>query len=125
MTIRTANTDDGKLRVEVSDTGIGIAPEVLAKIFEPFCQGEAGITRRFGGLGLGLSVAKSLVKAHGGVIEARSDGRDQGATFSVTLPALDSTHLYVEDSVGDGHVGGTDPVARMCCSSKITRTHAT
>ena len=47
---------------------------------------------------MGLSVAKSLVEAHGGAIEARSDGRDQGATFSVTLPALDSTHLYVEDS---------------------------
>ena len=59
-----------------------------------------GTTRRFGGLGLGLSVAKSLVEAHGGVIESRSDGRDQGATFSVTLPALDSTHLYAEDSAG-------------------------
>lgn len=98
VTIRTANTDDGKLRVEVSDTGIGIAPEVLAEIFEPFSQGEAGTTRRFGGLGLGLSVAKNLVKAHGGVIEARSDGHDQGATFSVTLPALDSTHLSVDES---------------------------
>ncbi len=92
VTIHTANSD-GKLRVEITDTGIGIAPEVLPRIFEAFSQGEASITRLFGGLGLGLSVARSLVEAHGGTIEARSAGHDRGATFTVTFPALDATRI--------------------------------
>ena len=101
VAIRTANTDEGKLRIEVSDTGIGIAPDVLPKIFDPFCQGEVGTTRRFGGLGLGLSLAKNLIDVHGGRIEAQSEGRGRGATFSVTLPALGATRLNAEDSADD------------------------
>ena len=95
VTIRTEN-HDGTVRIEVRDTGIGIPADVLPKIFEPFRQGEIGTTRRFGGLGLGLSVAKSLVEAHGGTIEARSEGTNLGATFCITLPALDGTALDVE-----------------------------
>ncbi len=78
----------GAVSVEVADTGVGIAPEVLWQIFDPFRQGEAGTTRRFGGLGLGLSVAKGLVEAHGGAIRVRSAGHGQGATFTVELPVL-------------------------------------
>ena len=95
VTIRTMNTADGAVRVEVSDTGIGIATEVLEEVFEAFRQEEPSITQRFGGLGIGLSVAKSLVKAHGGTIEARSKGRDCGTTFAVTLPILVTTVLAV------------------------------
>ncbi|MGB8169736.1 MAG: ATP-binding protein, partial [Chthoniobacteraceae bacterium] len=98
VTVCTQSTD-GTLRVEVSDTGIGIMPEVLPQIFEAFRQGEVSTTRRFGGLGLGLSVAKSLVEAHGGKIEAQSEGRDHGATFCVTLPALEATLLDGQNSV--------------------------
>lgn len=87
VSVRTANVG-GELRIEVADTGIGIAPEVLPKIFEAFRQGSDGTTRRFGGLGLGLSVAKNLVEAHGGSISATSPGRDRGATFTVTLPVF-------------------------------------
>ena len=76
------------MNIEVSDTGIGIAPHVMSRIFDPFRQGDAGMARRFGGLGLGLSVAKSLVEAHGGTITVRSAGHDQGTTFTVELPAL-------------------------------------
>lgn len=97
VTLRSTNVDGSEVCVEVSDSGIGIAPEMLPVIFEPFRQEEASTTRRFGGLGLGLSVAKSLVEAHGGTISARSDGRDCGATFAITLPALEATALAAEN----------------------------
>ncbi len=87
VTIRSSQSAD-KLRVEIEDTGIGIVPELLPQIFDPFRQGQVGTTRRFGGLGLGLSVAKGLVEAHGGTISVRSAGHKQGATFTVELPVI-------------------------------------
>ncbi len=87
VTLRSVPQGD-TVRVEVTDTGIGIAPEILPQIFDPFRQGEVGTTRRFGGLGLGLSVARGLVEAHDGTIAARSEGHGRGATFVVELPAL-------------------------------------
>jgi signal transduction histidine kinase len=73
-------------RLTVSDTGEGIAPDLLPHIFERFRQGDGSITRRSGGLGLGLAIARHIVAAHGGTIEARSPGKGAGATFLVTLP---------------------------------------
>jgi two-component system CheB/CheR fusion protein len=78
-----------QLVVEVADTGIGIEPEVLADIFEAFQQGEQAITRRYGGLGLGLAISKAIVELHGGKLDATSAGRGQGAIFSVRLPVGD------------------------------------
>ena len=72
--------------VEVSDSGIGIEPEALPRIFNAFEQEELSITRQFGGLGLGLAISKALVELHGGTISAHSEGRDQGATFRIRLP---------------------------------------
>ena len=72
--------------VEVNDSGIGIEPEALSRIFNAFEQAERSITRQFGGLGLGLAISKALVEMHGGTIEAHSEGRDKGATFRVRLP---------------------------------------
>jgi two-component system CheB/CheR fusion protein len=72
--------------VEVSDSGIGIEPESLPRIFNAFEQAERSIARQFGGLGLGLAISKTLVEMHGGTIEARSPGRNQGSTFRVRLP---------------------------------------
>jgi CheY-like chemotaxis protein len=72
--------------VEVNDSGIGIEPEALSQIFNAFEQAELSITRRFGGLGLGLATSKELVEMHGGRIEAHSEGRDKGATFRIRLP---------------------------------------
>lgn len=72
--------------VEVRDTGIGIDPQALPKIFNAFEQVDRTITRQFGGLGLGLAIGRALVELHGGRISAQSTGRNQGSTFSIELP---------------------------------------
>ncbi|BAY20623.1 multi-sensor hybrid histidine kinase [Calothrix sp. NIES-2100] len=77
-------------KITVSDTGKGINPEFLPHIFESFRQEDASTTRKYGGLGLGLAIVRSLVEAHGGTILAHSPGEGQGATFTVQLPLLDT-----------------------------------
>lgn len=77
---------DGRIRMEVSDNGVGIDAEALPRIFEAFIQGGAWVAREFGGLGLGLSISKATVEAHGGTLRASSPGRGLGATFTVELP---------------------------------------
>lgn len=77
---------DSHLEVAVRDDGEGIDPAFLPQVFDRFRQSDASTTRRHGGLGLGLSIAKQLVEMHGGTIKARSAGLGQGATFSVSLP---------------------------------------
>jgi PAS domain S-box-containing protein len=84
------------LVVEVADSGIGIEPGALPHIFEAFDQGRAGITRRFGGLGLGLAISRAIVELHGGRLTAASAGRDRGAAFTVRLP-LSGLPVGVED----------------------------
>jgi CheY-like chemotaxis protein/anti-sigma regulatory factor (Ser/Thr protein kinase) len=74
------------VEVVVSDTGQGIAPDVLPHVFERFRQADSSTTRKHGGLGLGLSLVKHLVELHGGTVTAHSDGDGRGATFVVTLP---------------------------------------
>jgi PAS domain S-box-containing protein len=75
-----------QVRITVNDTGKGIEPEFLPFVFDRFRQSDSSSARRFGGLGLGLSLVKQLVELHGGTIEAASDGPGSGATFTVTLP---------------------------------------
>jgi signal transduction histidine kinase len=94
--ITTSNPSSGMVRIEVRDTGIGIEPDKLTRIFEPFQQAEESTSRRYGGLGLGLSVAQGLVKAHGGVIQAQSEGRNKGATFVVEFGTSDLVPAAVE-----------------------------
>ncbi|HEY3731234.1 MAG TPA: ATP-binding protein, partial [Steroidobacteraceae bacterium] len=77
---------EGTVEIEVTDTGRGIPTDFLPHIFERFRQAQAGATRHYGGLGLGLAIAKQLVELHGGTIQARSDGEGRGATFTVYLP---------------------------------------
>ncbi|MFZ0660375.1 MAG: CHASE3 domain-containing protein [Candidatus Binataceae bacterium] len=88
--IFTANDSEGNLQISFVDDGIGIAQDALDRIFTPFEQETEEITRRYGGLGLGLAVSKSLVDAHGGNLTAASAGPHLGSTFTVTLPSLDS-----------------------------------
>ncbi|MBB3222260.1 sensor histidine kinase [Pseudoduganella umbonata] len=76
----------GTIVIEVADTGVGIAPEVLPTIFDSLVQGPTTIDRSQGGLGLGLSIARGLVLMHGGTIDAASDGPGEGSTFTVRLP---------------------------------------
>lgn len=79
---------DSQVEIVVSDTGLGISPEFLPHIFERFRQAEAGTTRKHGGLGLGLAIARHLVEMHGGTIHAASDGDGTGSTFRVRLPLM-------------------------------------
>ena len=84
--VSTRMLDQQRVEVSIADSGIGIEPEVLPRIFQPFEQGGRLVTRKFGGLGLGLAITKALVDVHGGHIAAESEGQDCGATFRVALP---------------------------------------
>ena len=79
------NTEGDKVVVRVKDTGIGIAPEVLPRIFDLFAQSHQSRDRAQGGLGIGLHLVKQLVELHGGRIEAFSEGQDKGSEFVVRL----------------------------------------
>ncbi|HEY6098951.1 MAG TPA: ATP-binding protein [Anaeromyxobacter sp.] len=76
----------GRAVLRVADTGVGIAPELIGRLFEPFTQADATLDRRKGGLGLGLALVRSLVELHGGDVSVRSDGVGRGAEFVVRLP---------------------------------------
>jgi signal transduction histidine kinase len=89
ITIRSKNVDDQSVvEIEVSDTGAGIEPQFLPRLFNAFEQGDTMRARKFGGLGLGLAITKALTEAHGGTVTAHSAGRDAGATFTVRLPVI-------------------------------------
>jgi signal transduction histidine kinase/CheY-like chemotaxis protein len=94
---------EGQLRVEVSDTGIGIAPDLLPRIFDAFEQGAVSITREFGGLGLGLAISKALIEAHHGQISAASDGPGAGACFAVALANVQPATLADRDAADPAH----------------------
>jgi signal transduction histidine kinase/CheY-like chemotaxis protein len=87
VTVRVRSRD-GRALLEVEDSGIGIAPELLPRIFDLFTQGERTLDRAQGGLGLGLALVRRLVELHSGTIEAASAGSGKGARFTVALPAI-------------------------------------
>jgi len=100
VSIVTGNEANGGLIVEVSDTGIGIQAEALSRIFSPFEQGDSSIHPRYGGLGLGLSIARTLTKAHGGTLEAASEGLGKGAKFTARFKTDNSpSDLTAPDSL--------------------------
>jgi PAS domain S-box-containing protein len=82
-----------QIELAVADTGIGIDPEFLPYVFERFRQADGSFTRGHGGLGLGLSIVKSLIDMHAGTIQAWSDGAGTGATFTMRVPAATQTEL--------------------------------
>lgn len=86
--VETLNPRPNAIEIRTTDTGIGIEEDQMDRIFNAFEQGQSSITRRFGGLGLGLAISKAMVVAHGGTIKAESNGREHGATFIVTLATV-------------------------------------
>jgi PAS domain S-box-containing protein len=88
VTIRTRDETDERLRIEVIDTGIGLREEALDQIFQPFEQAGDDSDHRFGGLGLGLAIARAIVDLHGGSVHAESAGVGLGANFIVELPGV-------------------------------------
>lgn len=83
----TARRRDDTVEIRVSDTGVGIAPEVQQGIFEIFAQVEDHLSKAQGGLGIGLALVRQLVSLHGGTVEVQSEGHNRGSTFTVCLPA--------------------------------------
>ncbi|MGR8934511.1 MAG: response regulator [Gammaproteobacteria bacterium] len=88
----TADIEEKSAVLRVQDNGIGIRADLLPQIFDLFRQDERGLDRSQGGLGIGLTLVKSLVELHGGTVAAHSDGLEQGAVFTVRLPCFDSAH---------------------------------
>lgn len=104
VAVETRSTSNHRAVVAITDTGIGMTPEELERIFKTFAQGDHATghsAHRFGGLGLGLAISRTLVESHGGTITASSRGRDRGATFTVELPlALASEISMTTPSTG-------------------------
>lgn len=98
ITLRSSDADD-KLRIQIADSGEGIEPTMVAKIFRAFEQ--APESRRFGGLGLGLSIVKSLLTMHGGTVIAESPGRGRGSVFTVELVTAESPASFKKSRRGD------------------------
>src|SRR5215467_8331773 len=101
--------DGGDARVTVKDTGQGIEPEFLPRVFDRFLQAESSTTRSFGGLGLGLAIVRHLVELHGGTVSAESDGVNKGAIFTATFPLL---------------ADRTEPVAVAHCEQPLSEIHS-
>jgi two-component system CheB/CheR fusion protein len=93
---------DGAMRLDVSDSGQGIAPGSLAKVFDMFGQPNSVTTRAKGGLGIGLALVRELVNLHGGRIEAHSEGIGKGACFSVWLPLHRTGQRHEGGAPGEG-----------------------
>lgn len=85
ITVRATNPVSGRIRIEVSDNGVGIEPEFLPSVFGAFVQGDRKAAGATSGLGLGMSISKTIVELHGGTIHAHSAGTGKGATFAVEL----------------------------------------
>jgi PAS domain S-box-containing protein len=84
--------EESTIEIEIADTGDGISPEFLPRVFERFSQQEASNSRKAGGLGLGLAIVKHLIELHGGTVDAQSEGPGRGSTFVIKLPPVAVRH---------------------------------
>lgn len=124
IAVRAFNDEQARLVIQVADTGIGIEADVLPNLFQAFEQGRSNITRRFGGLGLGLAIAKSLVELHRGSIRAESLGANRGATFTVELPvSLEKPRAPVQTREPDAVSPVTPPPASRPLSLLLVEDH--
>ncbi len=102
ISLATSNPQPGQIEITVSDTGIGIEADKLPRIFNAFEQGQSSITRKFGGLGLGLAISRAMVLAHGGTIAASSPGLNQGAKFTVRLGTIAEPAMVDAETPSNG-----------------------
>jgi len=117
--VRVASVD-AHVEVVVTDTGMGIAADFLPHVFERFRQADSSTTRRHGGLGLGLAIARHIVEMHGGTIDVESPGEGAGATFRVRLPPLAARLARPLDEVrAPSRAGRTVPIAELPSLSGI------
>jgi CheY-like chemotaxis protein/two-component sensor histidine kinase len=109
ITLRVAR-EPSSVVIEVADSGIGIPPELLPRVFDRFWQADGSTTRVHGGLGLGLALVRHLVELHGGEVSAHSDGQGRGSRFTVRLPARrgDITPIVLPQPVRQVRDGGSD-----------------
>jgi signal transduction histidine kinase/CheY-like chemotaxis protein len=107
----SARQEGNEAIVVVKDTGIGIAPEMLPRVFDMFSQNVSSLDRSQGGLGIGLSLVKNIVEMHGGTVKAESDGIGKGSKFTIHLPA--QAHSSVANPVTDSTVGQDQSILRV------------
>jgi len=122
--VRCRADGNGSVIVEVADSGIGIDPADLERIFDAFEQAENSTARQFGGLGLGLAISKSLVRMHDGAIWARSAGKGQGASFMVQVPILTRSRRRAEANGPNEAAAETSPGGRRPLSVLLVEDHA-
>src|SRR5712671_3154114 len=101
---------NGHVEIDVSDTGIGIAPDFLPHVFDRFRQADSSSTRTQGGLGLGLAIVRHLVEVHGGTVGAESEGEGKGARFTVRLPVRQAQPQPQEAAAVNGNGTHPEPV---------------
>jgi PAS domain S-box-containing protein len=106
----TAEREGPNVIIRVTDTGIGILPEMLPRVFESFVQADRSIDRSQGGLGIGLTLAKSLVEMHGGKVEAHSPGVGKGSEFVVRLPVVPEVTPLKPEAAPEGKPKKTIPI---------------
>jgi len=123
ITLSTCSEANGRFRLEVVDSGIGMSKQLIPKVFDAFEQGDKKITRQFGGLGLGLAISKALIDAHSGVIKATSEGKNKGATFTVILPIVDQKETTTNGTTKSSHASiGKQPDVRVLIVEDNTDT---
>lgn len=108
--IRTWNESARQVCVQVEDNGNGIAPDVISRIFNAFEQGQSGLNRQFGGLGLGLAISKAIVEMHGGQISAESDGVGRGTRMTMCLPTIGTIERLIHRIQSPSASGRSGPL---------------
>jgi PAS domain S-box-containing protein len=108
----TAWRQDGEAVLSVKDTGVGIPPDMLPRVFEMFTQVDRSLEKSQGGLGIGLSLVKRLVELHGGSVEARSEGQGLGSEFLIRLPVVLSL-VHEQEQGGGGDPQQARPMGRL------------